>query len=142
MAKAKAKASAVMGWETFQEFHDCYLHTDVLALANVMESYRNSFRAQSGLDPIHYVTLRGAWNAMLGQEDFHLPYHRQAGLQGRAVLRHGWAKLHLPSWARRTKADLVLGRHVPGRSPCRKKRSKAKLAARDSSLNWKSDARR
>ena len=22
----------VMGWETFREFHDCYLHTDVLAL--------------------------------------------------------------------------------------------------------------
>ena len=31
-----------------------------------MESYRNSFRAQSGLDPIHYVTLPGAaWDAML-----------------------------------------------------------------------------
>ena len=50
----------VMGWETFREFHDCYLHTDVLALADVMESYRDSFRAQSGLDPIHYVTLPGA----------------------------------------------------------------------------------
>ena len=22
----------IMGWETFREFHDCYLHTDVLAL--------------------------------------------------------------------------------------------------------------
>ena len=56
----------VMGWETFREFHDCYLHTDVLALADVMESYRDSFRAQSGLDPIHYVTLPGAaWDAML-----------------------------------------------------------------------------
>ena len=41
-------------------------HTDVLALADVMESYRDSFRAQSGLDPIHYVTLPGAaWDAML-----------------------------------------------------------------------------
>ena len=56
----------VMGWETFREFHNCYLHTDVLALADVMESYRDSFRAQSGLDPIHYVTLPGAaWDAML-----------------------------------------------------------------------------
>ena len=41
-----------MGWTHFTEFHDCYLHTDVLALADVMESYRDSFRAQSGLDPI------------------------------------------------------------------------------------------
>ena len=40
----------VMGWETFREFHDCYLHTDILALTDVMESYRDSFRAQSGLD--------------------------------------------------------------------------------------------
>ena len=31
-----------MGWETFRKFHDCYLHTDVLALADVMESYRDS----------------------------------------------------------------------------------------------------
>ena len=58
-------AANVMGWETFREFHDCYLYTDVLALADVMESYRDSFRAQSGLDPIHYVTLPGAaWDAM------------------------------------------------------------------------------
>ena len=52
----------VMGWETFCEFHD----TDILALADVMESYRDSFRAQLGLNPIHYVTLPGAaWDAML-----------------------------------------------------------------------------
>ena len=56
-----ANTANVMGW-TFREFHDC----DVLALADVMESYRDSFRAQSGLDPIHYVTLPGAaWDAML-----------------------------------------------------------------------------
>ena len=41
----------VIGWETFREFHDCYLHTDVLGLADVMESYRDSFRAQSGSTP-------------------------------------------------------------------------------------------
>ena len=39
----------VMHCKTLREFHDCYLHTDVLA--DVMESYRDSFRAQSGLDP-------------------------------------------------------------------------------------------
>ena len=66
----------VMGWETFREFHDCYLHTDVLALADVMESYRDSFRAQSGLDPIHYVTLPGAvWDAMLRHPACGTPIH-------------------------------------------------------------------
>ena len=66
----------VMGWETFREFHDCYLHTDVLALADVMESYRHSFRAQSGLDPIHYVTLLGAaWDAMLRHSARETPIH-------------------------------------------------------------------
>ena len=54
----------LMGWETFRKFHNYYLHTDVLGLADVMESYRDSFRAQSGLDPTHDVTLPGAvWDA-------------------------------------------------------------------------------
>ena len=60
-----------MGWETFRKFHDCYL-----ALADVMESYRDSFRAQSGLDPIHYVTLPGAaWDAMLRHSARETPIH-------------------------------------------------------------------
>ena len=88
----------LMGWETFREFHDCYLHTDVLALADVMESFRDSFRAQSGLDPIHYVTLPGAaWDAMLlGPRDSHSPHHRRAGLQGRAGLCHGARRTTTP----------------------------------------------
>ena len=41
-----------------------------------MESYRNSFRAQSGLDPIHYVTLPGAaWDAMLRHSARETPIH-------------------------------------------------------------------
>ena len=56
----------VMGWETFRD----------LALADVMESYRGSFRAQSGLDPIHYVTLPGAaWDAMLRHSARETPIH-------------------------------------------------------------------
>ena len=41
-----------------------------------MESYRDSFRAQSGLDPIHYVTLPGAaWDAMLRHSARETPIH-------------------------------------------------------------------
>ena len=63
-----------MGWETFREFHNCYLHTDVLALADVMESYRDSFRAQAGLDPIHYVTLPPPGTPCCGTQPARLPH--------------------------------------------------------------------
>ena len=50
--------------------------TPAEALADVMESYRDSFRAQSGLDPIHYVTLPGAaWDAMLRHSARETPIH-------------------------------------------------------------------
>ena len=103
----------------------------------------------------------GRHAAALGLRDSHSPHHRRAGLQGRAVLRHGWAELHLPALrsSQQPRAgrgglqprgarqlDLVLGlhRHVPGRNdaahaqrplrdgrPAGRKRSKTELAARD-----------
>ena len=91
----------LMGWETFREFHDCYLHTDVLALADVMESYRDSFRAQSGLDPIHYVTLPGAaWDAMLRHSARETPIHlitnEQAYVDVRASVMGGLSCIFQP----------------------------------------------
>ena len=71
----------VMGWETFREFHDCYLHTDVLALADVMESYRDSFRAQSGL--VGARTLQQAHDG-----EGLLPPHEEALPEDEAAL-HG-----------------------------------------------------
>ena len=50
------------------EYHDLYLKTDVLLLADVFETFitvchnKNSY----GLDPAHYYTAMGlAWSAML-----------------------------------------------------------------------------
>ena len=41
-----------------------------------MESYRDFFQAQSGLNPIHYVTLPGAaWDAMLRHSPRKTPIH-------------------------------------------------------------------
>ena len=84
----------LMGWETFREFHDCYLHTDVLALADVMESYRDSFR----LDPIHYVTLPGAaWDAMLRHSaPIHLITNEQAYVDVRASVMGGLSCIFQP----------------------------------------------
>ena len=58
-------------WREFQlknmgEFHDLYLKTDVLLLADVMEKFRKLCEKNYELDPAHFFTVPGmAWDAML-----------------------------------------------------------------------------
>jgi hypothetical protein len=58
-------------WNTFnmktmRDYHDLYLKTDVLLLADVMENFRKVCRANYGLDPSWYYTAPGlAWDAIL-----------------------------------------------------------------------------
>ena len=65
-------------WEEFScqnmgEFHDLYLKTDVLLLADVMESFRKLCEKHYELDPAHYFTTPGlAWDAMLKMTDVKL----------------------------------------------------------------------
>ena len=64
-------------WNTFQcqtirDYHDLYLKSDVLLLADVFESFRKTCLRHYNLDPAHYYTSPGlAWDACLkttGQE--------------------------------------------------------------------------
>ena len=48
------------------QYHDIYLSTDVLLLADVFEAFRETATINYHLDPTHYVSLPGyAWDAML-----------------------------------------------------------------------------
>ena len=58
-------------WETFNlknmgEYHDLYLKSDVLLLADVFESFKKTCFQYYKLDPCHYFTSPGlSWSAML-----------------------------------------------------------------------------
>ena len=48
------------------DYHDLYLRTDVLLLADVFETFRKTCLSQYGLDPAHYYTSPGlSWDALL-----------------------------------------------------------------------------
>ena len=58
-------------WNTFEcktirDYHDLYLKTDVLLLADVFENFRKTCLKHYSLDPAHYYTSPGlAWDACL-----------------------------------------------------------------------------
>ncbi len=58
-------------WETFEcktmrDYHNLYLKTDVLLLADVMTEFRKLCKRAYGLDALHYYTSPGlTWDAML-----------------------------------------------------------------------------
>ena len=54
------------GCERFRDYHELYLQTDVLLLADVFESFRRTSLEYYGLDPAWYISLPAmAWDAML-----------------------------------------------------------------------------
>ena len=56
----------VLNIRTGRELHDVYLNTDVLALADVCENFREKFHDTTGLDPFHKLGLPGAaWDNLL-----------------------------------------------------------------------------
>ena len=54
------------GLKDLGEYHDLYLKTDVILLANVFEAFRKVCLKKYGLDPTHFYTAPGlAWKACL-----------------------------------------------------------------------------
>ena len=54
------------GCKTFQDYHDLYLKTDVVLLADVFEHFRKSSIKHYRLDPANFITAASfAWSAML-----------------------------------------------------------------------------
>ena len=52
--------------KTMGDYHDIYLKSDVLILADVFENFRKTSKQYYNLDPVHYFSCPGfAWDAML-----------------------------------------------------------------------------
>ena len=55
-----------MNMKTMGDYHDYYLKSDVLLLADVFETFRKTIHKTHKLDPAHYITLPSfSWDAML-----------------------------------------------------------------------------
>ena len=60
------KVWSTFNCETMRDYHNLYLKTDVLLLADVMTEFRKTCKKTYGLDALHYYTSPGlAWDAML-----------------------------------------------------------------------------
>ncbi len=60
------KVWSAFNCKTMKDYHDLYLKTDVLLLADVMTEFRKTCKNTYGLDALHYHTSPGlAWDAML-----------------------------------------------------------------------------
>ena len=57
---------AAFGCRTMGDYHDLYVTTDVLLLADVFENFRQVYQEKYGLDPAHYYSAPGlSWDALL-----------------------------------------------------------------------------
>ena len=59
--------------ETMKDYHDAYLKSDVLLLADIFREFRDECISVYKLDPAHYVSLAGySWDCALKYSDVKL----------------------------------------------------------------------
>ena len=59
--------------QTFGDYHDLYLYTDVLLLSDIFETFRRTSMSFFDIDPCHYISLPSfGWNCMLKSTDIEL----------------------------------------------------------------------
>lgn len=95
------------GMRNMGDYHDLYLKTDVLLLADVFESFRNVSIDAYGLDPTHYVTLPSyAWDCMLKKTGIRLKlftdpdmyiFTERSKRGGVSMIAHRYAKANNPN---------------------------------------------
>ena len=94
-------------WNTFQirdlgDYHDLYLRTDVILLADVFENFRRTCLSYYGLDPCHYFSAPGlSWDALLKMTRVNLELFSNLDMQlfiekgmrgGISTITHRYAK--------------------------------------------------
>ena len=82
-------------WEEFKcktmgDYHDLYLKSDVLILADVSGNFRKTIKEYYNLDPAHYFSFSGlAWDAMLKMTDINLELITDIGMYQMMGFRGG-----------------------------------------------------
>ena len=107
----KDHSHACKVWNEFDlknmgDYHDLYLKTDVILLANVFESFRKVCLDNYGLDPAHFYTAPGlAWKACLKKTGVNLELLKdpdmllmfECGIRGGITQSvHKWANANNP----------------------------------------------
>ena len=113
---AEDYSHAINVWKHFScedigQYHDLYLKTDVLLLADVFENFRSLSLDVYALDPCHYFTLPGlSWDAALKITKAELPTLKDRDMHdmitkgirgGVSMISHRYAKAnnqHLPDY--------------------------------------------
>ena len=98
--------------KTMGEYHDLYLKSDILLLADVFENFRKTCLQYYKIDPCHYFTSPGlSWDAMLKMTGIKL----ELMMSGYEAALTPYALIYMVCRRARSIRDLTKLRRVEGR---------------------------